>query len=202
MKPEDFPTESAQISETARVFGQRGWCLATGGNFSARVSETHCLITQSGKEKSILSANDLMICDLAGNATDHSIRASAETPLHTLLYRLDGNTGSVLHTHSVTATILSQSSETTVSISGFEMQKAIAGVKSHEETLTIPVFENNQDMQALAGTVEAAWRKSELGGYGFLVRGHGLYAWGKNVAEARRHVEGLEFLLDCVWRMK
>lgn len=202
MKPEDFPTETAQIGETARIFGQRGWCLATGGNFSARVDESHCLITQSGKEKSNLSASDLMICDLQGNAIDKSVRASAETPLHTLLYRLDGSIGSVLHTHSVTSTMLSQDSQTSVSITGFEMQKAIAGVASHEETLTIPVFENNQDMPALAQEVEKAWKENELGGYGFLVRGHGLYAWGKSVLEARRHVEGLEFLLECVWRMK
>ena len=202
MVPQDFPTESAQIGETARVFGQRGWCLATGGNFSARVNETHCLITQSGMEKSNLTVSDLMICNLNGEATDDSIRASAETPLHTLLYRLDENISSVLHTHSVTSTIFSQMSDTNVSITGFEMQKAIAGVTSHEETLIIPVFENNQDMQALAGEVEAAWRDGALRGYGFLVRGHGLYAWGKDVAEARRHVEGLEFLIECVWRLK
>ena len=33
--------------------------------------------------------------------------------------------------------------------------------------------------------------------YGFLVRGHGIYAWGADLASARRHLEGWEFLLAC-----
>ena len=32
---------------------------------------------------------------------------------------------------------------------------------------------------------------------GFLLAGHGLYAWGATAADARRHVEALEFLLAC-----
>ena len=33
--------------------------------------------------------------------------------------------------------------------------------------------------------------------WGYLIDGHGLYAWGRDMAEARRHLEAFEFLLGC-----
>jgi methylthioribulose-1-phosphate dehydratase len=33
-----------------------------------------------------------------------------------------------------------------------------------------------------------------------LIAGHGLYAWGADLPQARRHVEILEFLLEQRWR--
>jgi methylthioribulose-1-phosphate dehydratase len=78
------------------------------------------------------------------------------------------------------------------------MQKAIRGIRSHEESLTIALFENTQDMDELAAAVVGRLASGTLPAPGFLVRGHGLYAWGADLAEAQRHVEGFEFLLACV----
>ena len=139
-----------------------------------------------------------MICDLTGNAEDPAHRPSAETPLHTALYTLDEGIGAVLHTHSVPSTVLSRAAGTSVSITNFEMQKAIAGIQSHETTLVIPVFDNRQDMKILATRVEEAWHEGNLQNHGFLIRGHGLYAWGADLVEAERHTEGLEFLFECL----
>ena len=200
MTPDDHATLATQLCETCQLFGERGWCRATSGNFSVRVGAEHCMITQSGREKSALSLHDLMICDLQGAARDAQYRSSAETPLHTCLYRLDAGIGAVLHTHSVAATVLSRSAERKISISGFEMQKAIAGINSHEERLEIAVFDNTQDMEALAVIIENAWHARQLKAHGFLIRGHGLYAWGRDLAEAKRHTEGLEFLIECLWQ--
>jgi methylthioribulose-1-phosphate dehydratase len=36
--------------------------------------------------------------------------------------------------------------------------------------------------------------------HGFLLRRHGLYTWGATIADARRHVEILEFLLESIGR--
>ena len=35
---------------------------------------------------------------------------------------------------------------------------------------------------------------------GILIAGHGLYAWGEDLARAKRHLEILEFLLEQRWR--
>lgn len=197
-----YPDEAAALCRVARLFGERRWCVATSGNFSVRVDASHCLITQSGKDKADLSPEDLMVCDLDGNAADADAMPSAETPVHAMFYRLEAGIGSVLHTHSVTSTVLSRTLGDELVISGFEMQKALAGVASHEDEIRLAVFENSQDLPALADEVASAWQAGRFSVPGLLIRGHGVYAWGRDLAAAQRHIEGLEFLLECVWQEK
>lgn len=188
------------LCETCHRFGERQWCLATSGNFSARIDGLHFLITQSGKDKSALTIDDLMICDLQGKPDDPSLVPSAEIALHACLYRHDAAIGAVFHTHTVTATTLSRAAGEAVAISGYEMQKALTGIRSHGQSIAVPVFDNTQDMPALAKSLASHLAGKSSVAPGFLIRGHGLYAWGKDVTEARRHLEGLEFLLSCVWQ--
>lgn len=200
MNPQDHPETVARLCAVCRTFGERGWCRATSGNFSARIDDCHCLITQSGRDKSILTIDDLMICDFDTGAIDPACTPSAETPLHTRLYLLDDAIGAVLHTHSVTSTVLSRIADESLLVSGLEMQKALSGVRSPEETVTIPVFGNDQNMHALAERITTKWQDGMLKAPGFLIAGHGLYAWGSDLDEARRHVEGFEFLFECLWQ--
>lgn len=200
MSPADFSEQASTLCEVGRVFGERQWCLATSGNFSARVGDKHCVITQSGKEKSRLSPDDLMICNLDGTPVDQKLKPSAETPLHSCLYKLDPGIGAVLHTHSASATVLSRAAGAKFTISGFEMQKAFAGIKSHDEKINVVIFDNDQDLQALASRVSKAWADGQFSVPGFLIRGHGLYAWGKDIASAQQHAEGFEFLFECAWQ--
>ena len=198
MTPADYPDLSNALCDTCRRFGERGWCRATSGNFSVRIDSGHSLITQSGKQKARLSADDLMICRFDGTAVDNACQPSAETPVHHCLYELDESIGAVLHTHSVAGTLLSKHSGEAITVSGYEMQKALAGVTTHETNLLITVFANDQDMDALAKRVGKAWRSFTVPG--FLIAGHGLYTWGQNLDEAERHVEGFEFLFKCLWQ--
>ena len=200
MTPEDYPDYASELCETCRLFGEREWCLATSGNFSVRVGDSHCMITQSGKEKSRLSPDDLMICDLDGAPVDQQLNSSSETPLHTCLYKLDASIGAVLHTHSAIATVLSRAAGAELTITGFEMQKAFVGIKSHDEKINVVIFDNDQDMLAVANQLEKAWTDGRFTAPGFLIRGHGLTAWGRNIASAQRHVEGFEFLFQCAWQ--
>jgi len=158
------------------------------------------MITQSGKEKSRLSPADLMICDMHGIAVDKDLNPSAETPLHTCIYKLDSDIGAVLHTHSVIATVLSRAAGPELTISGHEMQKAFAGIGSHTKLVNVTILDNDQDLQALGARVEQAWIDGRFTVPGFLIRGHGLYAWGRNLGDAQRHVEGFEFLFKCAWQ--
>ena len=198
MTPADYPDLSSALCDTCRRFGERGWCRATSGNFSVRLDSGHSLITQSGRQKARLSTDDLMICGFDGTPVDPACRPSAETPLHHCLYELDDGIRAVLHTHSVAGTLLSKHSGAGLSISGYEMQKALAGVSTHETELSIAVFANDQNMNALAKQVTAAW--SDITVPGFLIAGHGLYAWGRSLDEAERHIEGFEFLFECLWQ--
>lgn len=154
--PANFHEQAALLCATCRVFGERGWCRATSGNFSVRIGDAHFLIARSGCDKSVLTTDDLLICDVQGNPATGADRPSAETPLHTALYSVHASIGAVLHTHSIYATLLSMTAATELGISDFEMQKALAGVTTHEAQISIPVFENDQDMRKLAARVVAA----------------------------------------------
>jgi len=196
----DYTVEAGALARVCRLFGDRGWCRATSGNFSLRVGPGHCLITQSGRDKQRLEQGDLMVCDLQGKSADEHCRPSAETPLHCALYRLDPTIGAVLHTHSVTSTVLSRAAGDALRVSGFEMQKSLTGILTHDVEVAVKVFANDQDMATLAARVADSWQGGELRVPGFLIAGHGLYAWGRDLDAAVRHVEGLEFLFDCAWQ--
>ena len=189
-----------QLTTTVRFLAAQGWSPATGGNFSARLNADQVLITQSGKDKRHLTEADLMVCALDGTAVDSTQKPSAETALHLALYKQSESIGAVLHTHSVTGTVLSRHTKGDhLCIEGFEMQKSLAGIQSHEVVVQLPVFDNTQDIPSLAETVIQQWPRNQSIP-GLLVRGHGLYAWGQDIAEAQRHVEGLEFLMACIWQ--
>ncbi len=104
----------------------------------------------------------------------------------------------MLHTHSLPAALLSQLTrdEEQVLLSGWELLKGLRGIDTHEVEISLPVFPNSQDMQALATRVEQSLSR-ERSCYGFLLAGHGLYAWGKDIPEAKRHLEVFEYLLQC-----
>ena len=193
------PVADPLAVETLAAFGRfasaRGWLAATSGNFSCRLDADHALVTRSGIDKGAIGAGDVAVVPLAGPIPPGM---SAETPLHVARYRADAAIGAVVHVHTVAATVLSRAAAAAgcLRLNGFEMQKALAGTTTHEDVIELPVFANDQDTVALAARVER--RLNGTGNVpGYLLAGHGLYAWGTTMADARRHLEGLEFLLAC-----
>ncbi|QPI63597.1 methylthioribulose 1-phosphate dehydratase [Vreelandella venusta] len=172
---------------------QQGWTPATGGNFSAR-TEAGYLVTASGRDKTRIQADDLLLCNLDGKVLSGDGKPSAESDLHAALYRLDPTINCVLHTHTLASTVLSRRFPNGIELSGFEMQKALQGNGTHDASVLLPVVPNSQDMDELAEHVRSGWPMP----WGFLVTGHGIYAVGDSIASCRRHLEAIEFLLSCV----
>jgi len=190
------------LAQAGRAFYARGWALGTSGNFSAvlRRQPLRLLITPSGLDKATLNAQHFLEIDGDCNVLRGSRKSSAEALLHLAVARVRG-AGAILHTHSVWSTLLSDlhAAEGGLGISGYEMLKGLEGVKTHEHREWLPIVENSQDIPALAASVETVLR-SHADSHGFLLRAHGLYTWGEDVAQARRHVEILEFLLEVQGR--
>ena len=187
----------AALCAAVRFLHQRGWCYGTGGNFSVRTEESplQFLVSPSGADKGELTPEMLVLCDERGDKLRGTGRPSAETLLHAVIYR-ERNAGSVLHTHSVWNTILSAKTGVgQLRLTGYEMLKGLSGVTTHEHQEIVPVLANSQDMTALASEATAALCR-EPSCHGFLLAGHGLYTWGRDVTEARRHIEIFEFLLE------
>ncbi len=190
------------LAEAGRSYYARGWVLGTSGNFSAVVSRQplRLVITPSGADKGALTSDQFLLIDESACVLRGRGKPSAEALLHLTIARLRG-AGAVMHTHSVWSTLLSQqcAAEGGLAIAGYEMLKGLAGVTTHEHREWLPIIENSQDMDWLSARVAEAARRFP-DSHAFLLRGHGMYTWGEDVAEARRHVEILEFLLEVVGR--
>lgn len=190
------------IRYAARIHS-RGWCSATAGNFSVTLSREplELIVTRSGFDKGRIERGDLLVVGADGRPVHgESARPSDETPLHLTIVRETG-AGAVLHTHSVWGTLLGERflPQRSFTLTGYEMLKAIRGIDSHRETLDVPVLENSQDLQLLSTQLTRLLRQRP-GLFGFLIAGHGLYAWGRDLEEAGRHLEGFEFLFELAGR--
>jgi methylthioribulose-1-phosphate dehydratase len=183
------------IAAIGRFASARGWVPATSGNFSCRIDAKTVAVTRSGVDKGNLGPEQIAALEVAGPIPPG---LSAETPLHLARYRADPLVGAVVHVHTVAATVLSRlhAADGALNLTGFEMHKALRGITTHETDVALPIFANAQDTVALAARVEA-----RLGAApavpAYLLAGHGLYVWGQTMEEARRHLEGIEFLLAC-----
>jgi methylthioribulose-1-phosphate dehydratase len=184
-----------EVIAAGRLFHGRGWVPGTAGNFSVRVDAKSLAVTTSGRHKGELGAADFMRVDLQGRALDKGKRSSAETLLHCQLYRQFPGVGAVLHTHSPASTVLSRRHDS-VRLEGYELLKIFEGIQTHETVVEVPVFENDQDIARMSRVVDAHM-KTGRAQHAYLIRGHGLYAWGRTVGEARHRVEALEFLFEC-----
>lgn len=193
-----YASAADAIIEAGRFLYSRGWSPATSSNYSARIDAEHIAITVSGRHKGELAAGDVMVVDLAGRPVQSNCRSSAETRLHTVLYEVFPEVGAVLHTHSVKATVLSRLMPPgePVVLQDYELQKAFSGVTTHEGNVLVPVFDNTQDIDALAEHTRQ-WFTDHPEQPGYLIRGHGLYTWGRTMADCLRHIEAFEFLFDC-----
>ncbi|RDZ28108.1 methylthioribulose 1-phosphate dehydratase [Lysobacter silvisoli] len=188
---------AGEIIVNVRELSARGWTPATSSNFSRRIDAQHAAITVSGRDKGRLTEADIMVVDLKGEPVATHHRPSAETLLHTQLYQRYPEVGCVLHTHSQTQTVASRlyAGAGHVHLEGYELLKAFTGNTTHETSLELPVLPNTQDMPTLAAQVDALLDHQPM--WGYLIDGHGLYAWGRDMPEARRHLEAFEFLLGC-----
>src|SRR6185369_10834397 len=210
-----------ELVSVARGFYGRGWLMGTSGNLSAVVQREpmRLAITASGVDKGELRPEQVLLVDenvrvlneartppgflTTSELTNKSAAAnkpSDESLLHVRIVKERG-AGAVLHTHSIWNTVFSDlyANEGGVRIDGYEMLKGLAGVKTHEHSEFLPIVDNSQDMSALANTISKTLNAHKFA-HGILIKRHGLYSWGENLAQAKRHIEILEFLLETMGR--
>lgn len=200
-----FASLAVELAAIARRCYARGWALGTSGNFSAVVQQgpLRLAITASGLDKGLFEAEHIVEIDEHGRVVQGEGKPSAEASLHLAIARSRG-AGAVLHTHSIWSTILSDAVSDIsggLEIEGYEMLKGLDGVRTHEHREWLPVVENTQDWSAAAPSIEKKLREHpEV--HGFLIRRHGLYTWGTDLADAKRQLEILEFLLEAMGRKR
>ncbi|MGY6274287.1 methylthioribulose 1-phosphate dehydratase [Methylomonas sp. MgM2] len=199
-KSDEFYTRADELIAAGRFIDGKGWVPATSGNFSVRLSDGNIAITVSGRHKGRLQREDIMLIDAEGNSLDGK-RPSAETLLHTSLYRRYPPVRAVLHPHSINATLVARLFKTEIVLEDYELLKALPGIDTHETRITVPIFANDQNIPRLALAVEN-YLDQHKDIYAYIIAGHGFYTWGDSVSSALRHLEALEFLFDCEIRLK
>ncbi|MEO5860415.1 MAG: methylthioribulose 1-phosphate dehydratase, partial [Pyrinomonadaceae bacterium] len=149
---------SEELAEAGQEFYRRGWVLGTSGNFSALLARKplRVCVTASGLEKGKLDETNFLELDDDAEILQGFGKPSAETLIHLTIYRFLPKARSILHTHSVWGTILSDHffEQAEIKIEGYEMLKGLAGVTTHEHTERVPIVENSQDYVALAHVIE------------------------------------------------
>lgn len=184
-------------------FYSRGWLFGTSGNLSIvlQTDPLRLAITASGLDKGRLDSRGVLEIDGKQNVLVGTGRPSSETSLHLSVIR-GMSAGAVFHTHSTWSTMLSEinAPRKGIRLSGFEMLKGLEGVRSHDHSEWIPILDNSQDMESLSDEVdELIATHPDI--HAFILRGHGLYTWGKTAEDAKRHVEVIEFLLEVTGRL-
>jgi methylthioribulose-1-phosphate dehydratase len=195
-------TATAELISVGKEFYQRNWVLGTSGNFSVLLNRDpfELLITESGVHKGMLAPQNFLTVDSEATVISGTGKPSAETHIHlAILGQL--RAGCILHTHSVWSTLLTDlyNDSNGLEIEGYEMLKGLHNVSTHEHTEWIPILENSQNYAELSFQVTKLL-KARQGIHAVLLRRHGMYTWGKDILEAMRHVEILEFLFEVIGR--
>lgn len=188
-----------ELAEVIKHYNALGWSPATSTNYSFKDEEGSINVSKSGIDKSQFKPTDFIIVDSLGMPTEkvNPPIPSAETLIHCVIYKLLPETKVILHSHGPYPVCLSRKLDKAISFSGYEIQKGFKGVQTHDSEVQIPIFDNSQDMSFFETTL--AERMEELKFHCFIIKGHGTYAWGTNLFEAKRHLETLDYLCHCEW---
>jgi methylthioribulose-1-phosphate dehydratase len=194
--------EKELLAETIRHYNLKGWSPATATNYSFKDTGGTIWVSRSGVDKSQFSASDFITVDSDGKATGEfsHMKPSAETLIHCVIYELFPETKVIIHSHSIYPILISAVLGTQISFEGYEIQKGFDGQTTHENYIDIPIFENTQDMQNFKEVMTEEAKRIQQ--HAFIIRKHGTYAWGKNLFEAKRHLETLDYLCQCEWMLK
>ncbi|MFY7991222.1 MAG: methylthioribulose 1-phosphate dehydratase [Fluviicola sp.] len=197
-------TMKEQLAQTIRAYNQKGWSPATSTNYSFRIPEFPDVIcvSRSGVDKSQFDANDFIEVDLNGQVLPAfaGIKPSAETLIHCTLYKLYPEMQCILHSHSVYSVLHSAVNTDSVALEGYELLKGYEGIGTHETAVELPIFDNTQDMVQFSQVLND--QKQRLTVPAFIMRKHGTYAWGRDLFEAKRHLETTEYLLEVEWKLR
>ncbi len=186
-----------RLDEVKLTFAKRDWFPGTSGNLSIKVADDplQFAVTASGKDKTKLTPEDYLLVDGDARPTEHTnLKPSAETLVHAVVYKKIPQAGACFHVHTLGNNLISELyfSQRAFSIQGQELIKGL-GIWEENARITVPIVENFADIPKLAAAIEKVI-SPEIPGV--LIRNHGIYAWGANDFEAKRHLESFEFLFE------
>jgi len=170
----------AEIIQVAAYLASRQYHAALAGNLSARVAQDLVICTRHGAEKSALTTDDLVICDLNGRKIESSGSPTSEMNMHRIAYKLRPDISAVIHAHPPTATGFAAASVPLDQLSLPEMVVLLGPVA------LVPY--------ATPGSEELAEQLGRFlpGNDAFLLENHGALAVGSTLRQAALRMELIE----------
>jgi L-fuculose-phosphate aldolase len=170
------------VADYARRLHARGWVANHDGNVSARVDAGKYLCTPTATSKADITAESLLVVDEGGARVSGRGRPFSEIGLHLAIYRQRADVQAVVHAHPPTAT-------------GF----AAAGLALDQPFLAEAVVSLGPSVPLVPFGAPGDGAVQQLtpfcAGYdAVLVAGNGVFAWGRDVAEAYLRLELVEHL--------
>ena len=190
-----------QLITIAKNFYDRKWMYGTAGNLSARTSNDSIWITASGQNKGELTQEHFLKVDLSGKIlySPPKLRPSAETSIHTAVYKKYPDMYACLHVHMLESNwVCEDYSDNKIPLAKLEMLKGF-GWKPSMGTPCIHVIENFEYVPKIAEEMDTILSPNDIIP-GFLIRGHGITAWGKNIQEARNRLELFSYIFSFMCR--
>ena len=190
--------EAGDLAAFSRDLYARGWLPGTSGNLSVRLPGGHgrALITGSGLDKGALGPGDSLTVDIATSRAVEpapaGVRPSAETAIHTAVYRCVPEAGAVIHAHSPYATALAcrAASSGELALRDWELLKGLG--LAGPSAAVLPVFANWPDVGRIAGEVAGHLADRPGAPPALLIADHGVTVWGRDLAQARNRLECVE----------
>lgn len=189
------------VCQLCRQFYDLGWVSGTGGGISIREGE-RIYMAPSGIQKERIEPEDLYVLDREGNVLEEpqgDYCISACKPLFMNAYRLR-DAGAVLHNHSLNAMLATLISGLTFRVTGLEMMKGIEGIGIYD-TLEVPIIENTPHESQLADAMAEAIQEFPRT-QAVLVKGHGVYVWGRDWKQAKAQAECYDYLFAAAVQMR
>ncbi|RMZ82067.1 hypothetical protein DV737_g2207, partial [Chaetothyriales sp. CBS 132003] len=218
VKSDDPDHPANLIPRLCRQFYTLGWVTGTGGGTSIKHGD-HVFIAPSGVQKELMEPDNIFVLEWPTPKYPPSdrkyirrplnLKPSACTPL--FLTAFERGAGCCIHTHSQWAVLVTliveklHGKDASFEISNIEQIKGIPkgkgkGMHGFFDTLRIPIIENTAFEEDLTGSLEEAVEKYP-DTYAVLVRRHGIYVWGENVAKAKTQCESLDYLFQLAVEM-
>lgn len=189
----------ARVLEANLLLKKEKLITLTWGNVSEIDRESGLVVIKpSGVDYDSMTAEDMVVVDLAGNKVEGRLNPSSDTPTHLELYRRFPEIGGITHTHSRWATVFSQSGMSIPAL-GTTHADAFYGAVPCTRRMTPEEIAGDYELETGRVIAEAFTEDTVMQIPAVLVHSHGPFTWGKNALKSVEYSIILEEVAMMAW---
>ena len=189
-----------EVLEANLELPRHGLVTFTWGNVSA-IDENRELVVikPSGVSYDNMTADDMVVVDLAGNVIEGKLNPSSDTPTHLALYKEYEQIGGVVHTHSSYITSWAQAG-CNVPALGTTHADYFYGEIPCTRALTEEEIQGEYEVETGNVIIETIGEDDPMSIPGIIVYQHGPFAWGKDAMDSVHNAVVMEEIAKMAFR--